>query len=270
MSDSWSDDDVRHLLGRLKDIEERRRNAEAMRGEIETGIAKIKSETRLKERCWWLVWLTNGDRSISDEYRSMRDELKLRKEQIAYFLHSRFAIIGQLDRVVAAVLAEDNEDYRNIVFGQREDRRMKEVFDDAVTVVRATRANLASESASPHVEPQGRAAVAAAKRKPGELSAQLAVSREKVRAVNNVVGSSDRLSSGLVNKLDITFLGAEFGVEQRKKQLDAAVRTLDEVIRRFEASRDKVAIHLRELEKSRARMVTDERNRLLSAHGRGT
>jgi len=267
MSDSWSDDRVTPLIDKLKTLKELRGNAEAARGDAEARIAKIKSETRLKDRHLWLLLWANGDRAVYDEYRSLCDEVKHRRQQIAHLPRTREAILGELDQVIADDFKQNNPDYRGIVIEQRELRRKRDVCYGALTVVVRTRGNITNVSTSLHVEPKGRAAVAAAKRKPGEISAQLKVVREKVGEVNRIVGSRGLVDGGRVKKLNVTFLGAEFGPDERKKQLDDMVRTLNEVARKVEASGDKFEKRLRELEKNRAHMVRAKRDRLLSTHG---
>jgi hypothetical protein len=267
MSDSLSDDRVSPLVDELKALEKLRGNAEAARREAEARIAKIKSETRVKDRHLWLVLWANGDRSVFDEYRSLRDEVKHREQQIARIPHTRQTVVGELDQVIAENLEQNNPDYRGIVIEQRELRRKSDVCREARTLVLKTRENIRSVSVSLHVEPKGRAAAAAAKKKPGEISAQLKVARKKVGEVNKIVGSRDRVSGGLVNKLNMTFLGTEFGPDEREKQLDKAARTLNDVARKIEASRGKFEKRLKELEKDGAHMVRAKRNHLLSMHG---
>jgi hypothetical protein len=266
MSDSWSDDRVIPLIDKLKTLKELRGTADAARRDAEARIAKIKSETRLKDRHLWLLVWANGDRSVYDDYRSLCDEVKHRRQQIARLPRTRQTVLDDLDRVIADDFEQNNPDYRAIVVEQRELRRKRDACNGALTVVRSTRGNITSVSASLHLEPKGRAAVAAAKRKPGEISAQLKVVREKVDEVNRLAGSRG-LDGGRLKKLNVTFLGSEFGPDERKKQLDAAVRTLDEVARKVEASGDTFEKRLRELERDRAHMVRAERDRLLLMHG---
>ncbi|MFC4855881.1 hypothetical protein [Actinophytocola glycyrrhizae] len=267
MSDSWSDDRVSQLLDRLKTLDELRGNADAARGEAEARIAKIKSETRVKDRHLWLLLWANGDRAVYDEYRSMRDEVKHRRQQIARLPHSRQMVLGELDRVIADDLEQNDPDYLGIVIEQRKVRQKKEVCHHALNVVLRTREKITSVSASLRVRPNGKAAVAAARREPGEISAQLKVVQEKVKEVNRIVGSRDLVNGGLVKRLNMTFLGTEFGHDERKKQLDDTVRTLNEVARKVEASGDKFEKRLRELEKDRRQRVKAKRDRLLSMHG---
>ena len=258
MSDSWFDDHVSPLLDELTTLKELDRNAKTARGETKARIAKIKSETRLKDRHRWLASWANGDLSVCKEYQSLRHTAKHLEQRIADLPHTCQAVLGELDQVIADNFEQNNPAYRGIVIEQRELRRKRDVCRDALTLVRNTRENITRVSASLHVEPQGRAAVATAKKKPGEISDQLKVVRKKVAEVNRIVGSHVRLAN-----LDVTFLGTEFGPDQRKKQLDGAVKTLYEVARKVEAGRDKFEKRLRELEKDRARMVKAKRDHLV-------
>lgn len=266
MPDSWSDDLVVPLLDKLKTLAELHRTAVTAVDEAATKIAKIKSESRLKDRHLWLLLWANGDRSIYDDYRSLRDELKHRKQQIAHVPQARKAVVYELDRVIAGELDQNDSGYRAIVTEQRELRRKSDVFDDALTHIRRTRENITRLAASLHIEPRGRSAVAAAKKKSSEISAQLKVVREKVEKVNRIVGSRG-VAGSVVRKLDKTVLGAEFGPAERKKRLDEVVTTLNDIDHKVEASRGKVAKRLNDLEKDRTRMVTAKRDHLLVTHG---
>jgi uncharacterized protein YhaN len=159
-------------------------------------------------------------------------------------------------------LEQNNPAYRGIVTEQRELRRKRDVCRETLGFVVRTRGNITSVSASLDVEPKGRAAVAAAKAKLGEISAQLKAVREKVNHANGIV-----VSRGLVMKLNMTLLGTEVGPDERKKQLADAVSTLNEVARKIEASGNKFEKRVRELEKDRAPMVRTKRDHLLSMHG---
>jgi hypothetical protein len=65
----------------------------------------------------------------------------------------------------------------------------------------------------------------------------------------------------------VTLLGTEFGPDERRKQLDEAARTLDDVARKVKANGDSFEKRLTELERSRAHMVRAKRDYLLSMHG---
>jgi hypothetical protein len=267
MSESCSDDRVSPLLERLTTLEELRRNAKVAKEEAEARIARIKSETRVKDRHRWLALWANGDLSVCDEYRSRCDEVKHREQQSAQLSQTQQSVLGQLDQVIADNFEQVNPDYRGIVIEQREIRRKRDVCRDALAVVLMTRGNIMSVSASLRVEPKGRTAVAAAKKKPDEISAQLSAARKKVGEVNKIVGSRDLVNGRLVSKLDITFLGTEFGPDKRKRQLDETARTLDDVARKIETSRRTFEKRLKDLEKDRTHMVRVERDHLLSMHG---
>lgn len=262
MSDSWFDDRVNPLLDKLKTLKERHETNKAAKGEAEVRIGKIKSATRVKDRHLFLVVWANGDRSVRNEYRSLRDKVKLCRQKIAGFPRAWQRGLDELDQAIAEDLEQNNPAYRGIVTEQRELRRKRDVCRDALSLVVRASGNIARVSASLHVEPKGRAAVAAAKSKPGELSAQLKVVREKVNQIHGIGASR-----GLVEKLNMTFLGAEVSPDKRKKQLDDAVSTLKEVARKVEASGDKFEKRMRELEKDRVHMVRTKRDRLLSLHG---
>jgi predicted nucleic acid-binding Zn-ribbon protein len=241
MADSWSDDRFRPLLDKLKTFEERAGNAEAASVEVDNRIGRIKAESRLKDRHRWLMMWANGDPSICEEYRSLRAEAKGLRQQVAHLPQARQRILGELDQVVAEVLERENPDYRAIVAEQGKLRRKRDVCLGAVTLV------------------------AAARRKPDK--GQLKLVRDKVNEVNRVVGARGQVDGRLIKKLDVTFLGAESGSDERKKQLDAVARTLNDIAHKVEASRDEFNKRLKELEKVRAQMVEAERYRLLSAHG---
>lgn len=267
MSDSGFDDRVGPLVDELKTLKELRGKAEAARGEAEARIAKIKSETRLKDRHLWLVLWANGDRSVYDEYRSLRDEVAKCGQQIARLPRARQTVLDELDRVIADDFEQNSPDYRGIVIEQRKLRRKRDVCHTALTFVLRTRGNITSASASLHVEPKGRSAVLAAKRKQGDISAQLKVVRENVNEVNRILGSRGPVNGVLVNRLNVTFLGVEFGSDERKKQFDAVVRTLNEIARKIEASQNKFEKRFQELERDRVRMVRAKRDHVLSTHG---
>jgi len=267
MSDLWSDDRVSPLLDELKALEELGGNAEAAMGDAKARIVKIKSETRVKDRHLWLLLWANGDRSVYNEYRSLRHEVKHREQQIAQLPQTRQTVLGELDQVIVDNFEQNNPAYRAIAIEQRELRRKRDVCNGALTFIRQTRENIMNVSASLHVTPKGKAAVAAAKRKPDDISTQLKAVREKIAGVNRIAGSRDLVSGGLVKKLNVTFLGTEFGPDKRKKQLDDAARTLNEVGRKVEANRGNFEKRLRDLEKNRAHMVMTEREHLLSTHG---
>lgn len=267
MSESLSDDRVSPLLDELRTLRELRRNAEAARGAAEARIATIKSETRIKDRHRWLALWANGDTAVSDEMKSLRDEVKHRKQQTARLPQTWQTVLHELDQVIAGHFEENDAGYRAMVIELRELRRKSGVCRDALALVRKTRGNIASLSASLHVEPNGRAAVAAAKKKPGEISAQLGVARKKVVEVNRIAGAHGLVNARLVGKLDMTFLGTEFGTDERRKQLDEAGRTLDDVARKIEASRHTFDKRSNKLEKDRAHMVRTKRDQLLSEQG---
>jgi hypothetical protein len=104
-----------------------------------------------------LSW-ANGDRTVYNEYRSLRDEVKRRDQQIARHPRAVRAVLAELDQVIADNFEQDNPDYRGIVIEQREFRRKRNVCSDALTVVLRTHKNIRSVSASLHVEPKGRTA----------------------------------------------------------------------------------------------------------------
>jgi hypothetical protein len=267
MPDSWCDHHVRPLIAELKTVEERQAAVETALGELEARVAKIKAESRIKDRQLWLVVWANGDRAIYDEYRTLRNQLKLRRQQIARFPGSHLEARHKLDRAIADRLEQTDPAYRRIVAEERESRSKRDTCRDASTLIAAARADITNLAASLTVEPTGKAVAAKKTRKPDDYAAQVKVVREKLGQVRGMAGSRGVMDSGLVKSLERVSLDAGGGPDKRMKQLDQAAGTLNRIGREVDAKRRKAERRLGELERDRARAVAAERWRLLTVHG---
>jgi chromosome segregation ATPase len=266
MPQSWYEDRVRQLLGGLKALEQSDEEAEAARRDAEANLEKIKSGTRLKDRYLWLSVWANGDRSVYDRIKPLRDEIKLRKQQTADIPRRHRTMLDELDDIITDDLGQNDPEFQTLLSDQRELRRKRDTCDYALRTISATRRNITSMSSSMPISPKGKE-LATAEKKTGEISAQIRVVHGKVVEVNGIAGSYGSVSGALVKKLDPSFLTGEFRYQQRKDGLNTVLRTLGEVDRKVSAISDKIEKRLRELDSRRAQLVKAKRDRLLSTHG---
>jgi len=266
MPQSWYEDRVRQLLDGLKALERSDEEADAARRDAEARLEKIRSGSRLKDRYLWLLVWANGDREVYNRMKPLRDEIKLRRQQIADIPHRHRTMLGELDDIITDDLGQNDPEFQALLSEQRGLRRKRDTCDDALRTISATRGNITSMSSSMPISPKGRE-LAAAEKKTNEITAQVGVVHEKVVKVNGVAGTYGSVSGALVRKLNTSFLSGEFRYQQRKDELDTALRTLGEVDRKVRAISGKIEKRLRELDSRRTRLVKAKRDRLLAAHG---
>jgi hypothetical protein len=266
MPQSWYEDRVRQLLGGLKALEQSREEAEATRRDAEAELEKIKSGTRLKDRYRWLLVWANGDRAVYDRIKPLRDEIKLRKQQVADTPRRHRTMLGELDDIITDDLGQNDPEFQALLTDQRGLRRKRDTCDEALRTISATSKNITNMSSSMPISPKGKE-LPTAEKKTSEISAQIRVVHGKVVEVNKIGGSYGSVSGPLVKRLNTSFLSGEFRYQQRKDGLDTALRTLGEVERKISAISAKIGKRLRELENRRAQLVKAKRDRLLSTHG---
>jgi hypothetical protein len=266
MPQSWYEDRVRQLLSGLKALEQSDEEAKAARRDAEVKLEKIKSGTRLKDRYLWLLVWANGDRSVYDRIKPLRDEIKLRNQQIADIPHRHRTMLAELDDIITDDLGQNDPEFQTLLSDHRGLKRKRDTCNDALRTISATRKNITSMSSSMPISPKGKE-LAATEKKSGEISAQIKVVHGKVVEVGKIAWSYGSMNGALVKRLNTSFLSGEFRYQQRKDELDAALRTLTEVARKVTAIRDKIGKRLGELDKRRAQLVKAKRDRLLSMHG---
>jgi chromosome segregation ATPase len=266
MPQSWYEDRVRQLLNGLKTLEQTDEEAESARRDAEAKLEKIKSGTRLKDRYLWLLVWANGDRTVYDRIKPLRDEIKLRRQQIAETPRRHQTMLAELDDIITDDLGQNDAEFQALLSEQRGLRRKRDTCDEALRTIAATRQNITTMSSSMPISPKGRE-LATAEKKTGEIAAQIRVVHGKVVEVNGVAGSYGSVSGALVKKLNTSFQSGEFRYQQRRDELNTALMTLGEVGRKISAISGKIEKRLRELEHRRAHLVKAKRDRLLSTHG---
>jgi hypothetical protein len=249
MSQSWYEDRASSSLEELTVLQQHREDAEAARRKARFEIERIKPGTRLKDRYLLLLKLMNGDPAVHDRFQLLREEIKARDTQIKEAGSRRAWLIDEIDKTIIDHLERNDPGYQ----GSRIEQRG---LDRKMALCRALRTEISKTRK-----------MAVGGRKLSEISAHVRAVHAKVVDLNRMPGSARSVSSDIVRKLAATDLGDESDAPGRRKQLAALIRTIDTVRIRVDAVCKDAEKRVKKLEKKRAELVKDTRDRLLSAHG---
>jgi chromosome segregation ATPase len=266
MPQSWYEDRVRELLSGLKALEQTDEEAESARREAEAKLEKLTAGTRLKDRHLWLLVWANGDRTVYDRIKPLRDEIRLRKQQTSDIPRKHRTMLAELDDIITDDLGQNDAEFQVVLGDQREFRGKRDMCRSALAAISATREDITRMSSALPAEPKGKELTAARKRL-GEISAQVGVVYHRVGEVNEIERAYGSINGALVKKLKMAPVSGKYRYEQRKEELDALLRTLTEVSRKVTAISDKIEKRLGELDHRRAQLVKAKRDRLLSTNG---